>query len=241
MREIKLGDLANEQAERGSHALIAYGKPLRRYVKPADKSEDGATQAEANSAPQPDLLDAPRRGRKRRERIWRATPALNLKALGAACVDAQLFDMPLLDENAPHDGFTQEGDVILALAPPLSCTCIGPDEAGAFIPNSCAVIRMDEVTRAMLNPWYLAGFLALPTTQKALQSKRAGGKTALLTIDQVCDLTVLVPDLSQQKLLGEAVRRHAQVEIALKRFRESEMNALNSAYAHILQKDGTHD
>ena len=149
--------------------------------------------------------------------------------------------MPLLDDNAPHDGFTQEGDVILALAPPFSCACIEPDEVGAFIPNSCAIIRMDQTVRAMLDPWYLAGFLALPTTQKALQSKRAGGKTALLTIDQVCDLTVLVPDLSQQKLLGEAVRRHAQVEIALKRFRESEMHALNSAYAHILQKDGTHD
>lgn len=143
--------------------------------------------------------------------------------------------------NAPQDGFTQEGDVILALAPPFSCACIGPDEAGAFIPNSCAVIRMNQATRAMLDPWYLAGFLALPATQKALHSKRAGGKTALLTIDQVCDLTLLVPDMTQQKLLGEAVRQHAQLEIALKRFQESEMRALSSAYAHVLQKDGNHD
>lgn len=241
MQEIRFGEIAEKQAERGGHALITYGKPLRRYVKPAGQAEKSVSPPESPAGSQPEDPAAPRRGRKRRERTWRAMPVLNLKALGEAYADARLFDMPLLDENAPQDGFTREGDVILALAPPFSCACIGPDETGAFIPNSCAVIRMDEDTRSMLDPWYLAGFLALPSTLKALQSKRAGGSSALLTLDQIRDLPLIVPDMARQKALGEAVRRHAQVKIALRRFEESEMQALASAYAHSIQKDGIHE
>lgn len=207
METVTIGELAREQEARGGGALVSFGKPLRRYQqgsRPA-KDEEG--------------------------RSYRACRALNLRAMNSLYLRDDLIDELSLDERTPASGFTCEGDVILALTAPHPCAVIDAAHEGLFVPSSCAIIRMDDGLRAQLDPWYLAGCLALPPVREQLRLKASGGRMAQLTLESICATSVPVATGERQRRAAQAVRAHARAMARLAAIERTQEELVYAAVA----------
>lgn len=207
METVTIGELAREQESRGGGALVSFGKPLRRYQR-------SATSAQGSSG-----------------RAFRSRRALNLRAMNALYLRDDLIDELQLDERTPASGFTCEGDVILALTAPHPCVVIDTTHEGLFVPSSCAIIRMDAELRARLDPWYLAGCLALPPVREQLRLKASGGRMAQLTVESICATSIPVATPERQGETARVVRAHARAMAALAQIEQAQEQLVYAAVA----------
>ena len=224
---ITLGVLADEQAERNpkestrgrvagggkptTKPLISNGRPLRRYelVNPAQATEEVSA-------------------------LYASVPVITLGAIKGMTIDVEgsEIDTRLLIKDIDSDCLTQPGDIVLSLSAPFASACIDEQTEGLFIPNTCAVIRMDSETRKILDPWFLTGYLNRNIVRRRiLEDKATSGAWRTLRIDDLRTLEIDLPPIDAQEALGEAIR--IDVENMRRNFamQQSREKLVDEAYA----------
>ncbi|CAD5273007.1 conserved hypothetical protein [Bosea sp. 62] len=93
-----------------------------------------------------------------------------------------------------------EGDVIVGARGSLTASYVG-DAAimGAFVSLDLYLVRPN---RAMVDPYYLAAFLDLPTTQAAFAASKQGSGLARLPKEALERMEVPLPPMHRQRLIA---------------------------------------
>ena len=223
-----LGVLADEQAERNpkttstrgrragggkptSKPLVSNGRPTRRYelVNPAHAADDVAA-------------------------LYTSFPVITLGSIKGMTINIEESELETkwLIRDIDPDCLTQPGDIILSLSAPFASACIDEQTQGLFIPNTCAVIRMDDETRKILDPWFLTGYLNRSVVKDGvLGNKATKGAWKTLRIEDLRNLEIDLPPIEAQKALGEAIRidvNNMRRNLAMQQSREK---LVDEAYA----------
>lgn len=94
----------------------------------------------------------------------------------------------------------EEGDLIVGARGAATDVCVANDAVfGAFISLDLYLVRPD---RTMVNPQYLAAFLALPATQALFAGSKQGTGLARLPKDALEKMAVPLPAADTQQLIA---------------------------------------
>lgn len=140
-------------------------------------------------------------------------PVLSPAALGDGVLDRHTLETTRFparsDRSAQYleDSLTKSGDVVVSLYPPFGCACIDAESAGVFVPNTFAIIRMDDETKQELDPWYLVGFLSTTIIRDEVLPTKTTRRG--LSLEDLSLLEILLPPLATQRELGKLVQLRA--------------------------------
>ena len=170
----------------------------------------------------------------------KVVPVASRRAIGELTLRPSLLRRERVDLGGVRGKLLlQDGDVVLSHFRPYRCAYVGSG-VGAYVDGDLAVIRMDNETKSIIDPAYLAGWL----------SSDGMGATALLAKHSVWDSTkvwlremhllntlmVLLPEMNVQHALGDLVRAKVNAEAARWAAFESEDRMLSAAYAKALRR-----
>ena len=201
-----LGALADAQAERNPRSTPTRGR-IAGGGKPTDKP------LVANGRPlRRHELEHPEQASEEVASNYQPTKVITLGAIGDMTIDVRkdVLDIRLLSQDVEEGCFTQIGDVVISLSAPFSSACIDKETTGLFIPNTCAVIRMDKQTSEILDPWFLVGYLNLGGIKDLLERKPTSSRWKTLRIEDLRSIEIPLPDMDAQKALARVLQSHVK-------------------------------
>lgn len=121
-------------------------------------------------------------------------------------------DMPeeKLKSEPPKDRITKVDDIVIKLSTPFDSAIVTEETAGCLVPSFCAIIR----NNGNLNLDYLRSYLASKYCKEQLKSRVTGAVMSILSIGKIKSIDIPVPNLDEQKRIGERYRS-VQEKIAI--------------------------
>lgn len=121
-------------------------------------------------------------------------------------------DMPeeKLKSEPPKDRITKVDDIVIKLSTPFDSAIVTEETAGCLVPSFCAIIR----NNGNLNLDYLRAYLASKYCKEQLKSRVSGAVMSILSIGKIKSIDIPVPNLDEQKRIGERYRS-VQEKIAI--------------------------
>lgn len=121
-------------------------------------------------------------------------------------------DMPeeKLKSEPPKDRITKVDDIVIKLSTPFDSAIVTEETAGCLVPSFCAIIR----NNGNLNLDYLRAYLASKYCKEQLKSRVTGAVMSILSIGKIKSIDIPVPNLDEQKRIGERYRS-VQEKIAI--------------------------
>ena len=165
-------------------------------------------------------------------------PMLSPTALGDGVLDRfslQTLRFPMRSGRymqSIEDALAKPDDVVVSLSPPFGCACVDLESAGAFVPASFAIIRMDEATKEQLDPWYLVGYLSTTIVKDEVLPAKSSRRS--LSLEDLTSLEILLPPLETQRELGRLVQLRASAMKDRHALDAAEQRMLDSAFAKTL-------
>lgn len=113
-------------------------------------------------------------------------------------------DMPeeKLKSEPPKDRITKVDDIVIKLSTPFDSAIVTEETAGCLVPSFCAIIR----NNGNLNLDYLRAYLASKYCKEQLKSRVTGAVMSILSIGKIKSIDIPVPNLDEQKRIGERYR-----------------------------------
>lgn len=97
--------------------------------------------------------------------------------------------------------YTAQGDVVIKLTSPYDAAYVTEDAAGLIVPSYCVLIT--NIDSDVVDARYLSGFLNTAYARKLLQSGLSG-TYGMLKVKDIGNLSVALPDITEQRALGNA-------------------------------------
>ncbi len=140
----------------------------------------------------------------RAKKIAESDEPINAKVLvPAAMSNGRIDDAQLVTERVSKvkgELFTKEGDVVVKASTPYDCVFIDRGHEGLLVTSFGLILR--TASSAPLDMRFLAIYLSLEQTNKALQGMSKGMTIQLIKKRDIGDLLVPVPDLEAQLRLA---------------------------------------
>jgi restriction endonuclease S subunit len=150
----------------------------------------------------------------------------HLDGSGALPVDLPLVGSP----RAGNEAQLEVGDVVISLRGATNYAAVVGSEdvkkGPLFATLDLAVLR---VTGPDIEPQYLATFVNLPSTQRALSGHRSGTAALRLPLPPLRDLLVPIPPFARQQAivsLAEASAKERQLSVSIIELRTKLINEL---------------
>ena len=197
-------------------AEISYGRPVSRFEREKNEGK--------------------RRRRSSPEPVFEVARILNVAALETWPLELEQLEGRELNV-ANVNCFAREGDVIVAMFSPFPSICVAQTDLSRkiFVPSSCAIIRTDA---DVLDPWYLAGYLALGAVrEQVLPSLASGGRASMLNTEQLGNLIIPVPSLEAQSKLGDLTRAKRELDQGRRLQDAQERELIASIFSRTIGKE----
>ena len=163
-------------------------------------------------------------------------PVVTVRSLDGIACDPSLFDERPFSRYPRGRFATREGDLLIGLASPYRVACVDGDALDAAVSASVAILRLDFEDRDKLDPWFLAGYLNLPSIEATLLPSKASGRN--LTLDDIRALEVPRMSVDAQRALGDAARALGLIQKRRRMVGDMEMASLMSHYADLAASAG---
>ncbi|EJW96637.1 hypothetical protein EVA_15255, partial [gut metagenome] len=140
---------------------------------------------------------------------------------------AESFSVPEGSRQTFEASLLQKEDIVISMLPPYPAVYV-PENLGIFVPTAFAVIRMDDETKDIVDPAYLAGWLSTTYVRDTLLPAKASGR--MLTVNALYPVPVPLPEMRVQLALGDVLIAAQRSEEHRWAMEEAEMKLLENAY-----------
>lgn len=125
---------------------------------------------------------------------------LTLSSLKPGYIDTNELNTVKLIKNfrGKESTFTKTDDIVIGLTQPFTAVVITDETKDIFVSNLFAIIRMDDVLKQELDPYYLCAYLNSEIINNQLV-RLSRQKTGNLITSNLITLPVLIPDKKEQE------------------------------------------
>ncbi|BCV18066.1 hypothetical protein AAK684_08020 [Leptogranulimonas caecicola] len=120
-------------------------------------------------------------------------------AMAAGRIDDSLIATETVSK-VKEDLFTKKGDIVVKASTPYDCSFIDEDHEGLLVTSFGFILRSNS--QSLVDMRYLATFLGLDQTNKALQEMSKGMTIRLIKKRDIGDLMVPIPSAEEQARLA---------------------------------------
>lgn len=148
-------------------------------------------------------------------------PVLTLKAINCGIIDEEeRLEIPYLKE-VDKSKICQKDDIIMKMNRPYDSVYIETMNEGYLIPSFCC--KISKIRTDIVDPYYLVGFLNSNFAKEYLLASNGASASSLLKISDIKRLPVPLPELEEQRAIGEVFKACCERRIILHNLIEQEM------------------
>jgi restriction endonuclease S subunit len=155
-----------------------------------------------------------------RERVYRKR-VLTLRAISCGVIDSDETDYIEISKQIKQDKLTQVGDIVIKMNKPYDSVFIENAYEGYLIPSFCCVIKNTDFS--IVDPYYLVGYLNSAFAKEYLITANGSSAASLLKIKDIKKLPIPLPEMKEQKAIGEVFRICCERQLLLKNMMKHEM------------------
>jgi len=149
-------------------------------------------------------------------------PVLTLRSINCGIIDSNEADSIEIIKEIKQDKLTQYGDIVMKMNKPFDSVFIEKNYKGYLIPSFCCIIR--NINYSVIDPYYLVGYLNSSYAKEYLITANDSSAASLLKIRDIKKLPIPIPDIHEQKAIGEVFKICCERQMIFKDMMNHEMN-----------------
>ena len=146
---------------------------------------------------------------------------LTLRAINCGVIEEKELDEISIAKRVDFSKISHSGDIILKMNRPYDSVYIDEDYEGYIIPSFCCKIR--NVNRTIIDPYYLVGYLNSDLAKEYLRTANGAAPASLLKIRDIRKLPIPLPEITEQRAIGEVFKVCCERKIILNEMIKHEM------------------
>lgn len=146
---------------------------------------------------------------------------LTLRSITCGMIDGEEVQKINLSKTVSSDKLTTYGDIVLKLNKPFDSVYIEREYENYLIPSFCC--KISGLNLKEVDPHYLVGYLNTPFTKEYLITANGASASSLLKIKDIKKLPIPLPDIKEQRAIGEVFRVCCERQVLMKKMINHEM------------------
>lgn len=146
---------------------------------------------------------------------------LTLRAINCGVIEEKELDEISIAKRVDVSKISRSGDIILKMNRPYDSVYIEEAYEGYIIPSFCCKIR--NVNKTIVDPYYLVGYLNSDLAKDYLRTANGAAPASLLKIKDIRRLPIPLPEITEQRAIGEVFKACCERQIILNEMIQHEM------------------
>lgn len=160
-------------------------------------------------------------------------------AMSGGVVHQDNLGIAILKRALSKNKVTADGDIIIKLSSPYDCVLLTREDAGMLIPSYCGLLR--GIRSDIVYPRYLLGYLNSDYAKGQLLKGVNFSATSMVRQHSLQELELLLPNLAEQILIGDAYWYSCQKKAMYEKFAQVQQRISDSVIQTSIQEVSRRD